>query len=124
MTDCARSHTVLLVEDDVLVREAAINVLENGGFHVQCAYNGAEALDALADGLEPCLILLDWMMPVMNGAQTLAALQHDRDLAAIPLVVVSAFPPDHLDGVRVVRKPLRMRELVALVGEYCDVTAS
>lgn len=114
-------QAILLVEDDAIVRDAAVNVLEESGYQVRCAYNGADALDALAEGLRPALILLDWMMPVMNGAQTLAALQKDEVLAKIPLVVFSAAPPDRLAGVRIIKKPLRMRDLLALVAEYCDV---
>lgn len=120
MTDTSSAgKSLLLVEDDAMVRDAAVSVLEESGFHVVVAANGALALEVLNDGLRPGLILLDWMMPVMNGAETLAAIQEDPGLAAIPLVVFSAAPPEHLAGVRVIKKPLRMRDLVALVREYC-----
>jgi CheY-like chemotaxis protein len=110
---------VLLVEDDAIVRDAAMNVLEESGFQVVSAHHGLDALDLLRAGLRPALILLDWMMPVMNGAETLAAIQQDVALSTIPLVVFSAAPPDKLPGVRIVKKPLRMGDLLALVGEYC-----
>ena len=112
-------NALLLVEDDAMVRDAALSVLEESGFQVFIATHGADALELLRDGLRPGLILLDWMMPVMNGAETLAAIQQDPELAALPLVIFSAAPPEGMAGVRTIKKPLRMRDLIALVSEYC-----
>src|SRR5512132_4356371 len=81
---------ILIVEDDVDVRDALMQVLEFEGYRVTGASNGEEALAALRAGGRPSLILLDLMMPVMNGSQFRAAQLADRALAAIPVIVLSA----------------------------------
>ena len=60
---------ILIVEDDADVRDTMVQVLESEGFSVRATRDGREALDALRAGLRPRLILLDLMMPVMNGWQ-------------------------------------------------------
>ncbi len=81
---------VLLVDDDEGIREAISEVLTDAGHEVATASNGREALDWLARGNEPCLILLDLMMPVMDGRQFRAAQRADPRLAGIPVVVITA----------------------------------
>jgi CheY-like chemotaxis protein len=82
------SATVLIIDDDVDIREALGMALSNFGYDVMLAENGAVALQMVRDRA-PGLILLDLMMPVMDGAQFHAAIQHDPVLASIPLVVLS-----------------------------------
>lgn len=81
---------ILLVEDDAGIREALADVLGDCGYQVQCAENGAKALDRLLAGLRPHLILLDLMMPVMDGWQLLRRLEAWADWQRIPVVTVSA----------------------------------
>jgi CheY-like chemotaxis protein len=82
---------VMLVEDDFAIRETVTDVLESEGFRVTCAANGAEALERLGRAAAPPdLILLDLMMPVMDGWEFREAQQRDPRLAAIPVVVLSA----------------------------------
>ena len=86
----ARSHPVLVDEDDPDIREAVQQLLEAEGYPVEVAANGAEALDRLHRGTRPGLILLDLMMPVMDGWQFCREREKEPDLASIPLVVLSA----------------------------------
>ena len=81
---------VLLVEDDFDLRDALIPVLEYDGHNVVGAANGREALERLRTGPEPSVILLDLMMPEMDGPAFRAEQLRDPRLASIPVVVVSA----------------------------------
>ena len=64
-----QEHRVLVIDDDWAIRETVGEVLHDAGYQVVCASNGREALDYLRQGPVPCMILLDLMMPVMDGHQ-------------------------------------------------------
>ena len=119
------SHTVLVVEDDLDIRQALIEILEDHGFQAVGARDGSEALAFLLRAAElPCVILLDLMMPVMDGASFREAQRHDPRLASIPVVVLSAYQDaDHhahgLDAVSILRKPPGVRELVSVLRTHC-----
>ncbi|HZJ53959.1 MAG TPA: response regulator [Myxococcaceae bacterium] len=119
------SHTVLVVEDDIDIRQALIEILEDHGFHAVGASDGAEALDFLLRAPDlPCVILLDLMMPVMDGAAFREAQRREPRLASIPVVVLSAYwdvdrHADGLDAVSVLRKPPSVRELVNVLQTHC-----
>jgi CheY-like chemotaxis protein len=81
---------ILLVEDDAAIRETIAELLEEEGYRVASAANGAEALELLSAPELPSVILLDLMMPVMSGWELHEALQDDPRLASIPVVVISA----------------------------------
>jgi len=85
-------RSVLVVDDDEAIRESLREVLEDEGYEARTAANGLEALEALR-GTElsrPTLMLLDLMMPVMNGWQVLEAISHDPELRRIPVILVTA----------------------------------
>jgi signal transduction histidine kinase len=87
----ARRDLILIVEDDREIREALASILEREGYRTCVAAHGAEALELLTgDADRPHLIVLDLMMPVMNGWQLRAALKQDLTLAAIPVIALSA----------------------------------
>ena len=88
---CAEEDTcpVLLVEDDIETREMMARTLEKAGWAVSEAGNGQEALDSMA-GLQPRLILLDLMMPVMDGFDFLAAMRTRPEWQHIPVIVITA----------------------------------
>jgi CheY-like chemotaxis protein len=115
--DC---HGVLLVEDDQDIRETVQMILEDEGYLVYTAANGLEALKVLKSVGHPCLILLDLMMPVMNGWQFLEERKKDNLVAGLPVVVVSAVADesqsDH--SVKFLRKPPDIDALLRVVGQY------
>ena len=111
---------ILLVEDDEALREALSEVLADEGYRVDCAANGREALDHLnrSAAASPDLILLDLVMPVMDGWAFREAQRKNGRLARIPTVVLSAsFPPDSprmrsLQAEAVLSKPVSIDRLV------------
>lgn len=119
---------ILLVEDDYAIRETVADVLQGEGFAVTCAANGEEALRRLADeGLQPCVILLDLMMPVMDGWTFRDEQQRDPRISAIPVVVLSAGAGaegtlDRLDPAAFLPKPFELDRLLDVVGRYSPRT--
>jgi CheY-like chemotaxis protein len=116
---------ILIVEDDFDIRDALTQILEEEGYTVATAANGREALDALAGGPMPSLILLDLMMPIMNGWQFRAEQLKDARLASVPVLVISADP--HLQAkvamlgaVGILKKPIMLDDLLAAVESRCQ----
>jgi CheY-like chemotaxis protein len=94
-------------------------MLADEGFGVECATNGAEALDRLRTmDAKPCLVLLDLMMPVMDGWSFLDEQRRDAELAAVPVLVLSA-ARDLPENVDVIRKPLDPDRLLGAVHSRC-----
>ncbi len=110
---------ILLVEDDEITRGAIKMVLEWEGYRVDCAANGREALDYLHRQGRPALILLDVMMPVMDGEEFRREQKRDPSLARVPVVVVSALEAaSRLDAAGHVRKPFQVEELLAAIRQH------
>jgi CheY-like chemotaxis protein len=106
-------RTILLVEDDELIRRAMQMVLEWEGYQVDCAVNGQEALDYLRAGNRPCLIVLDLMMPVLDGEQFRREQSRDPRFASIPVIVVSAANfAQAVSAAQHIRKPFEVQELL------------
>ena len=96
------SKQILIVEDETLARESLKLLIELEGFEARAAANGREALDIISESGLPCLIVLDMMMPLMNGWELLEALE-TRDLLRDARIVVVSAAPD------IVRSPLTRR---------------
>ena len=118
MTSC----TVFVVEDDVDTRDMLGRFLELEGYQVEIASNGKQALERLYAGVHPCVILLDLMMPVMDGWQFRRQQIQDAAIADIPVIVVSAAGRERLaevDANAYLSKPVDLEQLLARVTEYC-----
>lgn len=112
--------SVVIVEDNEDIREAIAEILEDEGYDVALAEDGEHALRLLGEIARPCLLLVDLIMPNMNGWQLLNALSNDDRLATIPVVVLSAAAkPDKLEGQTVVKKPLDLPLLLEIVRDHC-----
>ncbi|MCP3892388.1 MAG: response regulator [Desulfobulbaceae bacterium] len=85
----AENKKVLLVDDDPDFVEAVKVIVESGGYDVEVAYDGKEGLEAVAEN-KPDLIVLDVMMPVMNGHEACAELKKNPDTAKIPIILLTA----------------------------------
>jgi DNA-binding response OmpR family regulator len=90
------SKHVLIVDDDPLIGQFLVDVLDGKGFTVTVARNGKEGLEA-ARSQKPDLILLDVMMPELNGFQVCEALRRDASLEAIPVVMLTAMENQKLN---------------------------
>ena len=112
---------VLIIEDEDDVREAFADLLKHRGYHVTTAANGQEALAFLAQHPDPCVVLLDLVMPVMDGWQFLSALQSDPALAQLPVVIVSAHAGSHppAGSIEILRKPFELDDFFAVVERHC-----
>jgi two-component system chemotaxis response regulator CheY len=121
----AQDHYVLLVEDDPDIRESVELILSLHGHQVTAVENGAEALGWLTSGhAPPCMILLDLMMPRMNGYELRCRMTEDPSLAPIPVVVVTGAGAqvEHRWAelnAPVLRKPINLPELLATVARFC-----
>ena len=118
-----KNRTLLVVDDDDDIRESLSDLLTHEGYEVSQAKQGLDALAQLRKGLLPSLILLDLMMPKMNGWEFLAAQRADASLAGLPVVVLSAErSPLSKDTEPQVRgrlpKPFDITQLLAVI-ERC-----
>lgn len=89
----ARGKTVLLVDDDTTNLETLGEILRSEGYHVVCARNGAEALACLR-ATHADVVMLDYVMPQMDGAKMIGALRDDVQTRDIAIVMTSGLPED------------------------------
>jgi CheY-like chemotaxis protein len=114
--------TILIVDDDEDFHEALDAAMSSQGFTVQHAVNGRQALAALTGGgVRPDAILVDLMMPQMDGWQLLEAMGRDPQLAVIPCAVLSAAPNPTGLPQRVLHlpKPCDLHDLLGFLRSAC-----
>ena len=113
--------SVLIVEDEPSIRENLQLLLEMEGYSVFTATNGEEGLKVLHTIPRPCLILLDLLMPVMNGMEFLEAKSHEDAIAAIPVCIVSAVAnkPDMSNAAGFIKKPIELDGLLKFIRSHC-----
>lgn len=124
MTDAiaATQEYILVVEDDQDLREGLCEALELEGYVAVRVENGQAALGYLAKGVRPCVILLDLMMPVMDGWTFRQEMMKDPSLAAVPVIVMTAATPVRAAAVAakvILYKPLHMGKVVGVIQEHC-----
>jgi CheY-like chemotaxis protein len=112
---------ILLIEDDRDIRESIAEVLQEEGYRVSLARTGVDALEQLGKSQRlPAAIVLDLMMPVMDGWEFWSLQQSHQDWASIPVVVISADTnakdkASSLHPIACLRKPLDIEELLAIL---------
>jgi CheY-like chemotaxis protein len=115
---------LLIVEDDADVAEQLRQVFETRGFHVWSAGNGQEAIDIVHEhGFRPSAVLLDLLMPVMDGVEFLRARRADALFDSVPVIVMTA-QPQMLHGVPEpvftrLTKPIHLAKLLDAVHRAC-----
>ena len=118
-------HRILVVDDDTEIRETIIEVLEEAGYQAVGASDGAQALARLRDHEDRwCVVLLDLMMPIMDGRTFRAEQLQDPELSPIPVVIISAMSDvgeaaEELHVAAHVTKPVPLADLVQLVDRFC-----
>jgi DNA-binding response OmpR family regulator len=115
--------TLMVVDDDRDILETMAMALESCGYRVVAAQDGRRALDLLLGGVRPALIILDLMMPEMDGWTLRAELRRVPDLAAIPIVILSGDSEgvrraDTLDVAAAFCKPIDLDSLVAAIERH------
>jgi CheY-like chemotaxis protein len=112
---------ILIVEDDPTCSALLSHLLTKNGYDVVQAEDGKAGAKLLQSGLEPCLILTDWVMPG-NGAELIKHLRSSDVLMTIPVVIITSTPEltgtIQLDGIRVVKKPAIDETILALVKKH------
>jgi CheY-like chemotaxis protein len=118
----ARHCPILIVEDDADLREMMAQLLTLEGFRVETVANGRAALDYLEQGDCPDLILLDLMMPVMDGWEFRRRQRAHPEYGQVPVVVLSALDQTRaadLGGPAFLKKPLDFDRLLDIVRRHC-----
>ena len=119
------SHVILVVEDDELIRDSLVEFLDEQGYEATGAVDGVDALGRLRSGAPlPCVIVLDLMMPNMDGRSFREEQLRDPRLAAIPVIVVSAYRDVAKNAAELavtdfLPKPLKLPVLLDLVQQHC-----
>ncbi|WP_408096495.1 response regulator [Peredibacter sp. HCB2-198] len=122
------SQTILIVDDDEYIREMLLMAFKMEGYQAVAVANGKEAIDWLRISPLPCLILLDLMMPVMNGREFLDAIDKDPMFSdkALTIVMITAFTVDkvhpRLSGF--LSKPVELDQLLGIIARYCRCSTS
>jgi CheY-like chemotaxis protein len=116
--------SILIVDDDRAIREMLLENLADEGYPAFAVGDGLEALEYLRNGQSPCLILLDLMMPRMDGWQFVRAQLGTPAIASIPVLVLSARPDGREQAAELavagyLSKPVHFDQLFAAVGRFC-----
>jgi DNA-binding response OmpR family regulator len=119
------AHSVLVVDDYDALRDACTAFLTATGFEVLAASSGREALDILAEGFRPCVVLLDVSMPEMDGWTVWERMQAHREWSQTPVVMLSARSVNRERvrdaGIReFLSKPVAPERVVAIVERHCE----
>jgi CheY-like chemotaxis protein len=118
---------VMIVDDDADIRTALRDLLEDAGYSVLTARNGADAIAQLAEieasgarEARPRVVVVDLLMPVMDGVELIARMREQPRFADLPVIVSSAssvvLPPP---GVAILKKPFRAEKFLQIVQVYC-----
>lgn len=115
-----KANTIFIVDDDASTCEALSELLKLCGYSVACAENGLVALNKLQTWpAPPALILLDLLMPVMDGHTFVHRAREDHRLKDVPVVVTTADPCAHPSGVdAILRKPVKFEILMSTVRQF------
>lgn len=119
--DATGKRHILVVDDDQGALEALSDILEYEGYAVIRASNGLQALERLRDSApRPELIILDLLMPVMDGWEFRQRQKQDPELAKIPVLVVTAIGTSAgIDAVQILHKPIDVDALLRTVSQLC-----
>ncbi len=128
MSSPAHEDIILVVEDDEDLRDTMCSLLELDGYRAVGVFNGLEALQYLEANGPPCVILLDLMMPGMNGGEFRARQLANAMLAHVPTIVVSAMELGHqqaqvLNASGYLSKPVNPAKLTQTVRQHCQPSA-
>jgi len=111
--------TVLIVDDDADIRASLQDFFEDQGFEVATAADGLQALDLLEEEKLPCVVVLDLLMPQLDGNEVYDRMQKDPRLANVPVIVSTSDPSRAPSGALIMRKPVNLDRLLRVVRQHC-----
>src|ERR1700694_563419 len=125
---CAAKKTILIVDDEFGILEVLESILSDAGFKVISAINGQDALIRLQETI-PDLVIVDFMMPLLDGAGVIEAMRANDKLSAVPVILASALPEKAVSERCVgyhafLRKPYKSERLMEEVSRLLDGPSS
>jgi DNA-binding response OmpR family regulator len=122
-----KTVTILVIDDDITIRTLLQSTLTNKGFKVISAENGRKGLELAKAQDDIDIILLDWMMPEMDGIEVLTELKHDRDTEDIPVIMLTSKEKggdvelaNSKGAVDYIIKPFKLFEVSEMVQKHLD----
>lgn len=109
---------ILVVDDELDIRESLQELFEDAGFQVVTAADGAEALSVMTSE-PPCIVILDLVMPGVNGNQVYDSMRQDDRLRAVPVIIATSDPARAPRDATVLRKPIDVGRLLDAVRQHC-----
>ena len=112
---------IIVVEDDDTIRDLYVEILTEEGYEAIPACNGREAIEILKNSTLPALMLTDFLMPDMNGAEMIDRLMRENRLNFPVLMVSATLSAIKVNGqeIDVLRKPMNVEELLHRVHKHC-----
>jgi DNA-binding response OmpR family regulator len=110
---------ILIVDDETDIRETLEDFLTDEGFAVRSVADGAAALRVLGDPELPCVVILDLIMPVLDGNEVIEAMKKDERLCNVPVIITTSDPARAPHGIALMKKPVSLPSLLAAVERLC-----
>ena len=110
---------ILIVDDEEDLRDSLVDFFQDEGFEVSTAANGREALERLSDADLPCVMILDLLMPVLDGNQVYSEMQRDPRFSKVPVIVSTSDPSRAPPGLLIMKKPVNLPRLLDTVRQHC-----
>jgi DNA-binding response OmpR family regulator len=110
---------ILIVDDEPDIRESLEEFFQDEGFAVTTAGDGAAALRCLDREELPCVVILDLLMPVLDGNELYKKMQADPRLCQVPVIISTSDPGRAPSGVLTMKKPVNLTRLLAAVRQHC-----
>ena len=110
---------ILIVDDEDDARETLAEFFQDEGCAVSTAANGAEALACLQSEELPSVVILDLLMPLIDGNEVYERMQRDPRLAKVPVIVSTSAPARAPSGVLIIKKPMNLSRLMSVVRQCC-----
>jgi two-component system, sensor histidine kinase and response regulator len=111
--------TVLIVDDEADIRDSLQEFFEDQGFAVATAADGLQALDLLDREKVPCIVVLDLLMPELDGNEVYDRMQKNPRLASVPVIVSTSDPSRAPSGALIMKKPVNLDRLLRVVRQHC-----
>ncbi len=110
---------ILIVDDEPDIRDSLAEFFQDEGYAVVTAPDGAAALEALATGQLPCVVILDLLMPILDGNEMYERMRSDPRYCAVPVIISTSDPRRAPSGVLTMKKPVSLMRLLSAVRQYC-----